>query len=89
MRTIYLLHFDRRLPSGSRPQHYLGSARDLDVRLEQHRRGTGAVLPRVMGEHGIAFTVAFTIEGDWDTERRLKRRGSSRRICPICKLQSA
>jgi hypothetical protein len=87
--TVYLLHFSslyrhaRHYPSTSL-RASLGYASDLAKRVQQHRNGTGARLPQVCAEHGIDFVVARTWEGGRDTERTLKRRKCSPKLCPIC-----
>jgi len=84
---VYLLHFDEKLAHAG---HYLGSAADLDIRLAQHRSGTGARLTQVIKELGISYRVAAV----WPTattfearelERRLKRRKNGRLLCGWCK----
>lgn len=79
---VYLLHY---LAPYRHARHYLGTALDLDKRIEQHRNGTGARLPQVFAEHGIPFIVARTWEGGREVERRLKRRKNGPRLCPLCR----
>jgi predicted GIY-YIG superfamily endonuclease len=88
--VVYLLHFDRPIPNHTAGydrwvRHYLGTAEDLEVRLDQHRKGNGARLPQVFAERGIGFILARTWEGDRELERKLKRQKHSNRLCPICK----
>lgn len=80
-RVVYLLHFERPYKHA---RHYLGSTDDLRERLEQHVRGTGARLLAVVRDAGIAWTIARTWQGDRTLERRLKRHGGMRRLCPRC-----
>jgi predicted GIY-YIG superfamily endonuclease len=79
--TVYLLHLDRPL---SHARHYLGSTADLEARLEEHRRGTGARLMEVCKERGIGFTLARTWAGGRTLERQLKQQKGGPRLCPIC-----
>lgn len=79
--TIYLLHFSQ--PFGH-ARHYLGWARDLERRLEHHRRGTGANLMRHAGMAGVTFQLARTWPGTRTDERRMHNGGHARR-CPVCK----
>jgi predicted GIY-YIG superfamily endonuclease len=79
--TVYILHFETKLHHA---QHYLGFARDLDVRLMQHANGTGARLLKAVGEAGISWRVARTWDGGWGLERYLKRQKNGPRLCPIC-----
>jgi predicted GIY-YIG superfamily endonuclease len=78
---VYLLHFSRPLHHA---RHYLGSTRDLDARLAEHLAGRGARLVEVVIGLGITIELARTWEGGRDLERRLKRRKSSPRLCPVC-----
>ena len=55
---VYLLHFKGRINSAHTTQHYLGYAKNLDERIQQHRQGKGARLTQVAKERGIAFQVA-------------------------------
>lgn len=92
MGYVYLLHFERPIAPGRHTaQHYLGYADDLARRIKAHRRGryngrsTGcAKLCAVAGRRGIGFVVARVWRGDYKLERRLKRRKSGPRLCPIC-----
>ena len=79
--TVYLLHFDEPYKHA---RHYLGYTGNLELRVAEHRNGTGARLMRAVVEAGISFVVARTWEGDRAFERRLKQRGSAVRLCPIC-----
>ena len=79
--TVYLLHFTRPYKHA---RHYMGSTNDLIARIAEHRAGRGARLVEVIMQAGIDFVVARTWEGDRNTERRLKNRKGSPRLCPIC-----
>lgn len=79
--TVYLLHFEQRLYHAG---HYIGSARDLERRLQQHRSGQGARLMQVLQEEGIPWHVARTWEGGYSLEKYLKRQKNGPRFCPIC-----
>lgn len=81
VRKIYLLHFHTPL---SHARHYLGSADDVEQRLQEHRTGRGARLMAVVTAAGITWEVARTWEGDRKEERRLKRLGGHARLCPLC-----
>lgn len=82
MRTVYLLHFDAPYRHA---RHYLGSADDLEARIEAHRKGKGARLMAVINAAGIGFKLARTWEGTRALERQLKRRKASPRLCPLCR----
>ena len=78
---VYLLHFHEPYHHA---RHYLGSAEDLEKRLDQHRRGVGARLVHVISQAGISFTLARTWKGGRKKERRLKNQHHNPRLCPIC-----
>lgn len=81
--TVYLIHFNRPL---GHAQHYLGWAVDHEARIQAHAKGKGARLMAAVVRAGISYQVAKLWHGvDRHFERRLKNRGSHRRICPICK----
>lgn len=80
-RVVYLIHFDTPYKHA---RHYLGSAANLNARLDDHRRGTGARLMAVIKDAGITWRLARTWSGGRRVERRLKTLGSAVRICPIC-----
>jgi predicted GIY-YIG superfamily endonuclease len=82
--TVYLLCFSRPL---AHAHHYLGSTADLESRLEEHRKGSGARLMEVCKEQGIGFQLARTWEGGQELERQLKKRKNGPRLCPICRDQ--
>lgn len=88
MSVVYLLHFDRPIAPGRHTcQHYLGTADDLAVRIQQHEHGGqhAARLCQVAKERGIRFTVARVWQGGRELERQLKRRKDAPRLCPICR----
>lgn len=81
--TIYVIHFHEPYQHAA---HYGGWSRYLEARLRHHLRGTsGVALMRAVYEAGIRWEVALTFPGTRDDERRMKNRGSLKRICPICK----
>lgn len=82
---IYLYHFDERYPNGKRPQHYMGFARDVELRELRHLAGRGARLMQVVSEAGIGWTLVKVWVGDRYLERRLKKNGHFDRHCMICK----
>lgn len=79
--TVYLIHFDRPYKHA---RHYLGSAKDLNARLAEHRAGHGARLIQVIQEAGIGWRVARTWEGGRLLECCLKARKNSPHLCPLC-----
>jgi len=86
--AVYLIHFDKPL---CHAQHYMGSAADLEARLEKHRSGNGARLMAVIKDLGIGWTVARVWEHKTLKEARLaeshykKHYKSARQLCPICR----
>ena len=87
--SVYLLHFDRKLGNPANPramaQHYLGTARDVNTRLLEHRAGSGAAITAAAARQGITFDVVRTWTGGRQLERRLKNRKEGPRLCPTCK----
>ena len=82
---IYLLHFSRPYKHA---KHYLGSAVNAQVRLEQHNSNSCDVnLLRIAKAAGIDFVIARIWPGDRTKERRMKGRGLSA-LCPICQQQT-
>lgn len=84
--TVYLLHFSRRYHHAG---HYMGFTKDVDERIERHRKGDGARLIEVITAAGIDFQVARTWKGNRALERRLKRRKCAPKLCPICRAAAA
>lgn len=82
---IYLLHFDKPVKHA---RHYLGSADDVDERVERHRRGNGARLTQVATAQGIEMELVRTWEGGKKEERELKRQKNSPRLCPVCNSEA-
>lgn len=81
---VYLLHFERAYPAGVRPQHYVGTTKDLATRLLIHYEGAGARLLAVCRGAGIGWTLAGTRPGSYAEERWVKSIGGARRHCPLC-----
>jgi predicted GIY-YIG superfamily endonuclease len=79
--TVYLVHFEHKYHHAG---HYLGCARDLEARLQQHQAGKGARLMEVITQAGIPWRLARTWEGGWGLEKYLKRQKNSPRLCPLC-----
>jgi len=86
MRGVYLIHFD---PAYRHARHYMGWAADIERRVEEHRKGTGARLTQVVAGTGADLVLARVWEGQGRAfERRLKNRKEAPRLCPICQGQS-
>jgi predicted GIY-YIG superfamily endonuclease len=81
MTCCYLLHFSRPYKHA---KHYLGVAKDLFTRVQQHKAGQGARLTQVAVENGIDLYLVRTWNGDRKLERRLKRQHNGPRLCPLC-----
>lgn len=81
---IYLYHFDEPYPAGCKPQHYMGFAKDVELRKIRHLAGRGARLMQVVSEAGIGWSLVKVWVGDRYLERRLKRAGHYHRHCSIC-----
>lgn len=80
-RTIYLIHFDRPYKHA---RHYMGSADNLQERLERHKAGQGARLMEVVCSNGIGFKVVRTWKGGRNEERLLKNKKNTPLLCPTC-----
>jgi predicted GIY-YIG superfamily endonuclease len=80
--TVYLLHFDKPYKHA---RHYLGSTKNLKIRLAEHRAERGARLMEVISQAGISFTLARTWRGGRKVERRLKNQKNAPKLCPICR----
>lgn len=89
--TVYLLHFSRPFGRGkSQAQHYIGFTRNLEDRVEDHTKGRGSKLIRLVTEEGTVITVAKVWKDvDATFEYRLKNRGGAKRICPVCQQAHA
>lgn len=88
MQAVYLLHFVEPISKKHTTQHYLGYGSDVDVRIQQQRRGKkniAANLCHVAKRRRIRFVVAkLWIDGDRKLERQLKNKKNHRKLCPIC-----
>lgn len=83
---VYLIHLERPL---AHARHYIGYAKDdwnLWLRLQHHRGGNGSRFLKAVVHADIPFYIVRIWEnGSQDFERKLKRRGSAKRICPLCR----
>ncbi len=80
--VVYLLHFHR--PFNGPMQHYVGFTDDLELRLEEHRNGTGSPTTRRAYSQRIRFTLARTWSpGSRQLERHIKDCGPAN-YCPLC-----
>ena len=90
--TVYVLHFDKPYWQAGRAscQHYVGYTKDLEGRLAKHRNGNGSKLVRYANSQGIGWRLALAEEYPSQVEARrrelwIKRNGSSKKLCPICR----
>lgn len=85
LNVCYLIHFDE--PVGkSHAQHYLGFAKDLRKRIEQHRTDRGAALIRSANARGIGWRVVRVWRNaDADAEIALKKM-IPKNLCPHCNV---
>ena len=84
MTGLYLLHFEPRYQHAG---HYLGFALDVERRVGEHLRclESSSPLVRAAIAAGSTVTLARVWPGGTRTlERRLKRRHSHVRLCPVC-----
>lgn len=90
----YLIHFKSKLGNLSNPhgtaQHYLGSAIDLEARLQLHRNGNGSKIMAAVNQAGIEWEISRVWECESPIaarllEHKLKRtHGHGPVLCPIC-----
>lgn len=78
---VYLLHFH---PRYKHARHYLGYAKNLATRIQDHERGEGARLTQVAVANGTALELVRVWRGDRKLERMLKRRKNAPLFCPLC-----
>lgn len=86
MAVVYLIELATPLGTEKhRAQYYLGSCRNLNQRMKQHRAGTGAAMLRYCNEHGIGywvikFATVHTEQEARQLERKLKARKNHRSL---------
>ena len=78
---VYLIHFSK---AYKHARHYLGSAEDVNERLDLHRKGQGARLTQIAADAGITFEIVRTWNGSRKEERKLKNRHNAPKLCPVC-----
>ena len=88
MHTVYLVHFDRFIPGGKN-RHYIGTARNLEKRIADHRMGFSGPIFRLARDWRIGFEVARIWEFNdtqeaFDMERWLKEMRNAPKYCPCC-----
>ncbi len=89
---VYVLHFDAPIGNQDNPlamaQHYTGWAENWTSRVTGHASGhsDAKIMAYTVGIAKIGFRVAQVFSGvDRNFERSLKRKGSARRYCAICR----
>lgn len=92
--AVYLLKLNEPLKrsNGNGASYYLGSAKNLQERLEMHRKGRGARFIEVAIERGISFEVVRVWRTKTVTEARLleqklKARHNHKSLC-ITKMKN-
>lgn len=83
---VYLIHFDTPYKHAA---HYLGSAANLEARLDAHRHGRGARLMEVVTQAHISWHISRIWQCDSPEAARLleakyKRQHHDGRLCPEC-----
>lgn len=85
--TVYLIHFDSPLHHA---KHYLGWTKNLDARLEEHRKGNGSKLLAALRRAGISWRLVRTWDNvDRHFERKLKKRKKATQFCSACSGEAA
>jgi len=90
--TIYVLHFDPPYAASigdtgrtKTAGHYVGSCSgDPAERVRDHLEGRGSPLVRAAVAAGCTVTLAATMPGGRQDERRIKRSHHRERWCPYC-----
>lgn len=71
---IYVLEFSRPLGNERHSaRYYIGWARDVETRVNHHRKGSGAAITRAAAAAGIEMTIILIIPGTRNDERRIKK----------------
>lgn len=82
MNGVYLLHFSSPYKHA---KHYVGWSKAIDKRINHHKHGTGARLPKAVIDAGLDLIIARVWEGqDKIFERRVHNYKKSYKLCPIC-----
>jgi len=88
----YLIHADRPignpLKKTGQAQHYLGYARNIELRHLRHIAGKGSSIMRAFSIQGIPTHIVRVWVGDRFFERKLKRQNNRVRLCPKCNSQT-
>lgn len=81
--TVYLICFSKKLHHA---KHYIGwTEKPLDIRLADHKSGSGAKILAALVRQGISFKITRTWENvTGHFERKLKKQKNSRHHCPCC-----
>ena len=88
MPEVYLLHFNK--PYWANARHYIGYTKFTAAeRCKLHREGKGSRLVDYALRHGCAFVIAHaehfeTKQEARARERRIKKNGRIKNLCPIC-----
>lgn len=78
---VYVLRFEKPLGSAKhQAQTYIGWAKDVDLRISQHRAGQGAAITRAAAQQGIHMEPIIILRGTRSLERQLKNMKSSTRV---------
>ena len=88
MPAVYLYHIE---PPYKHARHYLGSAKDIMTRADEHAKSNGKSTPLLRAAHkaGRQILLVRVISCETETAARLleakfKKRHESPKFCPIC-----
>ena len=85
--NVYLLHFEKPLHHA---KHYVGCTKDVEKRLERHRKAPTPKIMQALKKKGIDFRLARVWKGKGKHfERRIKNRKEAPALCPICNPSKA
>ncbi len=77
---IYVLEFSKPLGNERHSaRYYVGWARDVETRVNHHRKGSGAAITRAAAAAGIAMNIIYVMPGTRHDERRVKNQKNTRR----------
>lgn len=80
---VYLLHFE---PALRHARHYMGSAEDVEKRVQQHLCGQGSPLVKAAALAGCKVTVVRVWKGGGrELEAKLKNIQHNADYCPVCR----
>src|SRR5258706_1605825 len=83
---IYILCI---VPPYKHAHHYIGYSANVAERISQNMSKSSKASPLIIAAINAGSIVTQTAEweGDRTVERKLKRRGSAKQLCPVCRVE--